>query len=465
MTADLLAHNVVAHWLQAGLVTGVAGLGVAVLRLRRPGFLLCYWQAVLLLLLVAPWIQPWQPVAAAPTSALPPISGMEHAVESGDGVSVAGRVIALPAARWRVDPWTWVLGLLAAGVIVRLGWIGLGLLRLARLARTADRIAPPAVARDLLARFRVSAVFVQHPDVRMPCSFGLFRPTVMLPAAFDRLEPAFQRAIVCHELLHIERRDFARVVVEDVAAALLWFHPWVWLLRRRIRLHREQVVDAEVVRRTVDRRAYVRCLVELAGHPLPLRLASPMLRSSELRTRTDALFEKEGTMSTRRLAVAATGLCVALGATVWTACATVPLGGTAPGGAQQTTSVGQPAQELEQQRRAQVLELEQQRRAQVLEQRAVEAALRRQVVEAALRRQVVEQQGTITEEQQGAITTERTAAVVEQLRQGVASISDLLEGGDTTSGALMQQFAELEELLRRLTEQPQLQLRGTISRP
>ena len=145
------------------------------------------------------------------------------------------------------------------------------------------------------------------------------------------------------------------------------------------------------------------------------------------------------------MAVAATGLCVALGATVWTACATVPLGGTAPGGAQQTTSVGQPAQELEQQRRAQELE-----------QRAVEAALRRQVEE---------QQGVITEEQQGAITTERTVAVLEELKQAVASISDLLEGGDTTSGALMQQFTELEELLRRLTEQPQLQLRGTISRP
>ena len=272
MTADLLAHNVVAHWLQAGLLAGVAGLGVAVLRIRRPGFLLRYWQAVLLLLLVAPWIQPWQPVAAAPTGVLAPISGMEQAVESGDGVSVAGRVIALPAARWRVDPWTWALGLLAAGVIVRLGWIGLGLLRLARLARAAARIAPPAVARELLARFRVSAVFVQHPEVRMPCSFGLFRPTVMLPAAFDRLEPAFQRAIICHELLHIERRDFARVVVEDVAAALLWFHPWVWLLRRRIRLHREQVVDAAVVRGTGDRRAYVRCLVEVAGHPLALRL-------------------------------------------------------------------------------------------------------------------------------------------------------------------------------------------------
>ena len=555
MTADLLAHNVVAHWLQAGLLAGVAGLGVAVLRLRRPGFLLRYWQAVLLLLLVAPWIQPWQPVAAAPTSALAPISGMDQAVESGAGVSVAGRVVALPAARWRVDPWTWALGLLAAGVIVRLGWIGLGLLRLARLARAADRIAPPAVARELLARFRVSAVFVQHPGVRMPCSFGLFRPTVMLPAAFDRLEPAFQRAIVCHELLHIERRDFARVVVEDAAAALLWFHPWVWLLRRRIRLHREQVVDAEVVRRTDDRRAYVRCLVEVAGHPLTLRLASPMLRSSELRTRTDALFEEEGTMSTRRSAVVATGLCVALGATVWMAAATVPLNAAAPGGALQATSAGQPAAQV---RHAIVLDftlpgghqpqirgLEGQRmriwlrdagrlgfvasirddahevvtvtvidldsvperelgtvdiavggdpvtfQTSVPFQIAVPRIVTFDPVAAArLRAQEIqrsrEQMGPafqqlvqaaaairefrpVAELREAEITQERIAVIVEQLRQAVASMSDLVAGGDRTAAAsrlqvaaLNMRVAELQMMVRRL--QTQLQEVGVPER-
>ena len=547
MTADLLAHNVVAHWLQAGLLAGVAGLGVAVLRIRRPGFLLRYWQAVLLLLLVAPWIQPWQPVAAAPAADLTPISGMDQTVDGGAGVSVAGRVIALPTARWRVDPWTWALGLLAAGVIVRLGWIGLGLLRLARLVRAAARIAPPAVARDLLARFRVSAVFVQHPAVRMPCSFGLFRPTVMLPAAFDRLEPAFQRAIVCHELLHIERRDFARVVVEDVAAALLWFHPWVWLLRRRIRLHREQVVDAAVVRRTDDRRAYVRCLVEVAGHPLTLRLASPMLRSTELRTRTDALFEKEGAMSTRRSAVVATGLCVALGATVWMASATVPLNAAAPGGALQATSAGQPAAQV---RHAIVLDFtlpgghQPQIRGwegqsmriwlrdagrlgfvarirddaqevvtvnvidldsvperelgtvdiavggdpvtfqtsvpfQIAVPRIVtfDPAAAAQLQAQEMERREVQLEAVFGEvrqviEQQRAITRQRIMAVLDELKQAVASTSDQLwiEGtvpgqvqflvDETTSGALMQQFAELEELLRRLTEQPQL--RGTI---
>ena len=348
MTTELLAHNVAAHWMQAAGVAGAAWLGVTIVRLRGSGFLLRYWQGVLLLLLLAPWIQPWQTVAATPAHPVPPLAGMERGLAGGADVSVAGSVIALPDERWSVDPWTWVLALLTAGAIVRLAWLGLGLVRLGRLARTAHRVAPPQPARELLARFRMSATFVRRPDVRMPCSFGLFRPTVVLPAAFDRLEPAFQRDIVCHELQHLRRHDFVAALLEETVTALLWFHPWAWLIRRRIRLHREQVVDAAVVGCTGDRRAYVRCLVALAGHPRGLRLAAPMLGSTELRARTDALFEKEGKMSKRRSAVLAIGLCAALGAGVWTAAATVPLAAAAPepavqapGGAQPAASAGQ----------------------------------------------------------------------------------------------------------------------------
>ena len=330
MTAELLAHNVAAHWMQAGVVAGAAWLGVAVLRLRDCGLLLKYWLAVLFLLLLAPWIQPWQPVVATPAHGALAPAGMAGELAGGAGVSVAGSVVALPAERWSVDPWTWVLGLLGAGVLVRLAWLGLGLARLRGLGRAAHRVAPPESAWGL-PRFPTSAAFVQRPDVGMPCSFGLFRPTVVLPAAFDRLEPEFQRGIVCHELLHLERRDFVAAVVEEVVAAFLWFHPWVWLIRRRIRLHREQVVDAAVVRRTGDRRAYVRCLLALAGHPRALSLAAPMVRSTELRARTDALFERETTMPERRSTALAIGMCAALGAAVWTAGATVPLRATAAG--------------------------------------------------------------------------------------------------------------------------------------
>ncbi len=325
MTAELLAHNVAAHWMQAGALAVVACLGVAVLRLREPRFLLKYWQAVLLLLLLAPWMQPRQPVAEAPASEPLPSANLELALSGVADLPVAGSVVALPAERWSIDPWTWMLGIAAAGVVVRLAWLAMGLVRLNRLGRSAHRIAPPEPAREFLTRFGLSAAFVQPPEVRMPCSFGLFRPTVVLPAAFGGLEPAFQRAVVCHELVHVGRHDFVATLVEEAVAALLWFHPWVWLVRRRIRLHREQAVDAAVVRCTGDRRAYVRCLVALAGHPRALGPAAPMLRSTELRARTDALFEKEGTMSKRRTTVLAMGLCAALVVTVWTVAATVPL--------------------------------------------------------------------------------------------------------------------------------------------
>ena len=204
-------------------------------------------------------MQPRHPVAEAPASEPLPSANLELALSGVADLPVAGSVIALPAERWNIDPWTWLLGIAAAGVVVRLAWLAMGLVRLGRLGRSAHRIAPPEPAREFLTRFGLSAAFVQPPDVRMPCSFGLFRPTVVLPAAFDRLEPGFQRDVVCHELAHLERRDFVATLVEEAVAALLWFHPWVWLVRRRIRPHREQAVDAAVVRRTGDRRAYVRC--------------------------------------------------------------------------------------------------------------------------------------------------------------------------------------------------------------
>ncbi len=464
MTAELLAQNVVAHWLQAAGVAGAAWLGVAVLRLREPRFLLKYWQVVLLVLLLAPWIQPWPPAAATPAHGLPP-AAPERESAGVAGVSVADSVVALPAERWNVDPWAWVLGLLAAVAVFRLARLGLGLVRLGRLAGSADRVAPPAPARELLARFRTPAAFIQPPDVRMPCSFGLFRPTVVLPAAFDRLEPAFQRGIVCHELLHLERRDFAAAVAEEVAAALLWFHPWAWLIRGRIRLHREQVVDAAVVRRTGDRRAYLRCLVALAGHPRALPLAAPMLRSTELRARADALFEEGGTMSGRAAAALAVALSAALGAAVWTAAATVPLRAAATPAprvaaaresAPQAPRAGRPATgatigvaaargPVPQPPRAG-------RPATGMTITLFAAALRPEPPAPGAGRPATSAGGRRPPRSNGADhARQRATAVLQELRQGLSAIADRL-GDDATAGDLQQQVTGMQERLAGLNE-------------
>ncbi len=313
MATELLVDNLVAHWIQAGVLATVAMLGVAVVRIRQPRVLLRYWQALLLLTLALPWIQPWQ--------ALTPSTGTVTYTGLAAGEGSPGESVTTVSG---VDPWPWLLALLAAGMAVRLAWIVMGVLQLGRLARHARRVPPPEAAHDIQSRLGVGVRYLQDTRARAPFSFGAFVPTIVLPAGFDALEPAFQRAIVGHELLHVKRRDFVTALAEEIVVALLWFHPWVWLIRSRIRLAREQVVDAEVVRVTGDRSAYVQCLVAIAGHRLVPRLVSSMLHSRELRVRVDALFEEVG-MSKRHVSAVATALCLLLGMTTWLSASTVPL--------------------------------------------------------------------------------------------------------------------------------------------
>ena len=343
MTPELLLDNLLAHWLQTGAVAGVALLGVTAARLGNAKVQLMGWQALLLLLVLLPWIQPWQPVA-------PPVVDVDHGAALQAPVPVPGAVgVVTPVSGRPADrpgggmPGPWLLMLLGAGVVARVGWLATGVLRLRRLASWRAATVPPE-AEGLQRRLGVGARFVRAPKTRTPYSFGILAPTIVLPAAFDAMEPSFQRAMLCHELVHIKRRDLFCTLAEEAVVACLWFHPWVWVIRRRLRLAREQVVDAAVVRLTGDRPAYVRCLVALAGGRLAPPLATSMSRLGEVRVRTDALFQ-EVPMSKRRLTVVTTVLCLMLGATAWFSISMVPLRAIAAvqGGTQSSAATPQPA--------------------------------------------------------------------------------------------------------------------------
>ena len=182
-------------------------------------------------------------------------------------------------------------------------------------------------AAALEATIGVSPRYILQNGNRGPWTFGPFRPTVALPSRFDALSPDFQRAVICHELLHIKRRDITVALIEELAVATLWFHPWVWLLRARIRVAREQVVDARVVELLGDRDEYVRCLINISGHDLAPHFSQAgagMLRPRELRARVDAIFQ-EAHMSRRRLAAVTVGLMMAVSATTYVAAAALPM--------------------------------------------------------------------------------------------------------------------------------------------
>jgi TonB family protein len=88
---------------------------------------------------------------------------------------------------------------------------------------------------------------------------------ILLPPAFESLNPGARQAIACHELLHVARHDWLAILVEEAIACAFWFHPAMRWALDQLALGREQLIDEAVVARTNARREYVEALLLFAG--------------------------------------------------------------------------------------------------------------------------------------------------------------------------------------------------------
>ncbi|MBL4883351.1 MAG: M56 family metallopeptidase, partial [Planctomycetaceae bacterium] len=85
---------------------------------------------------------------------------------------------------------------------------------------------------------------VQSTLADVPMVIGVFRPVLILPACLlTGLTPTQCDAILAHELAHIRRYDFLLNLMQVVIETLLFYHPAIWWLSRRIRLEREFCCD------------------------------------------------------------------------------------------------------------------------------------------------------------------------------------------------------------------------------
>src|SRR4029453_16064180 len=98
----------------------------------------------------------------------------------------------------------------------------------------------------------------------VPTVIGWMRPVILLPvAAVAALTPAQVEAILAHELSHIRRHDYAVNLLQTIAETLLFYHPAVWWVSKRIRAEREHCCDDVAVRVCGDAVSYAHALAEL----------------------------------------------------------------------------------------------------------------------------------------------------------------------------------------------------------
>ena len=179
--------------------------------------------------------------------------------------------------------------LIVGGIAVRLLWIAIGLVRL-RWHRLAARVLlhPPVPFENFKVRWYLSET------VSGPVTFGWLRPSILLPSRLNDLPIELREAIACHELIHVERRDWLFVLAEELIRAVLWFHPAIWFMLSQIQLSREQTVDLEVVRLTRDRERYLDALVAVAQQKLcPDVAPAPLfLKKRQLAVRVAAVLKE-----------------------------------------------------------------------------------------------------------------------------------------------------------------------------
>jgi TonB family protein len=256
-----------AAW-QVPLLAAAGWVAARLLRRWGPEAQHVAWVATLLLCFATPALVA-RPVWLRSTLAV------RQSVSSGSSFASIG--VSGPDMVWRgatlvLPPWLiWYLFVLYVASLLYFALRFLWLLTAARsLVRDAsleswDPATDAVWMRARQAFVAADAAVLSSDRVHGVMTIGALRPSILLPAGF--LAQAGEQEILTalgHELAHIERHDYLKNLLYEIAGIALAFHPLTWLVKTQIVETREMICDALVVDRLVHTKSYRESLLRLA---------------------------------------------------------------------------------------------------------------------------------------------------------------------------------------------------------
>jgi beta-lactamase regulating signal transducer with metallopeptidase domain len=253
---------------------------------------------------------PWQSTAIAPRAIEPLLASSDLASAPVTG---ARRILVLPWVSIVFAVW-------AGGALVLLARLGIGMMAASRIAQRAHASADPEWTRIFGAMAGTLPVALRcTDDSSMPMTIGPFHPVILVPRESERWGADERRLVLLHELAHVRRRDCLTQIPAQIACALLWHNPAVWLAARRLYLERERACDDAVLRAGERASDYAQALLEMARGLSPRRhdLASASLARSlfiegRLRAILDPSLSRRSAGRVGRAAIAAGIACAAV---------------------------------------------------------------------------------------------------------------------------------------------------------
>jgi uncharacterized protein (TIGR03435 family) len=165
-----------------------------------------------------------------------------------------------PSPRTGLD--TWLLPLIwFAGAAMLLARFAINLRGLHRLRKASDAVTDTGLLANA-ERFGRGVRVWRNDAIGAPVTWGIVRPVILVPTAFAELPSESRDAVIRHELAHIQAHDFLMRSLAEIARALIWFQPLVWMVWRQLREEQELACDNCVLAAGGKPSAYAKLLLD-----------------------------------------------------------------------------------------------------------------------------------------------------------------------------------------------------------
>jgi len=242
------------HFLWQG--TALAALAAGAMAVcRRPSARYLAGLTALVLMLLSPLatfvFYAQLQLSVAETVKSSPLATVAWPLTRERGEAVASTTASYVARSLDVFPWlveAWLIGVAFFSLRSAGGFLLLGRERRKQSSVVKDRVLEICCAlQDRLGIHR-GIQYCECKWLQTPAVVGWFRPVVFFPATvLTGLSEEQLQAVIAHELAHIKRLDAFVNVFEVVVETLLFYHPAVWWLNKRIRAEREHCCDETAV--------------------------------------------------------------------------------------------------------------------------------------------------------------------------------------------------------------------------
>ena len=134
-----------------------------------------------------------------------------------------------------------------------------------------------------------------NTDFKLRFSYRITTPVtigsgVLLPAGYTSWTEEKLHVVLAHERSHVTLHDFHLQILASLYAALTWFSPLGWWLKRNLSNLGEAISDRSGLDAASNRSAYAQILLEFAAAPRPTLIGVAMARPSSISRRIEQLF-------------------------------------------------------------------------------------------------------------------------------------------------------------------------------